>query len=72
METIQQNETTMPYYSQSPHAMLSSFVTLGDDDETRDILQELMFRKPLTIRVPTPLLTLAREKDLSCILEEDE
>ncbi|OQR92326.1 hypothetical protein ACHHYP_03838 [Achlya hypogyna] len=48
-----------------------TFVTLGDDDETMDIIQELMFRKPYKLRLPTPLVTMQREKDLSTISEEE-
>ncbi|OQS06579.1 hypothetical protein THRCLA_20342 [Thraustotheca clavata] len=69
METIQ--DTTMGW-NQDQFMALSTFITLDSADDTMDILHDLMLRKPYTIRLPTPLIPMHRERDLSSIVEEDE
>ncbi|ETV95358.1 hypothetical protein H310_11247 [Aphanomyces invadans] len=52
---------------------LGSFISLGSDQDTLDIMQDLMFmRKTFSIKPTVAVFTAPKEKNLNTISEEEE
>ncbi|RHY16432.1 hypothetical protein DYB25_000346 [Aphanomyces astaci] len=52
---------------------LGSFINLGSDQDTLDIMNDLMFmRKTFSIKPTVAVFTAPKEKNLNTISEEDE
>ncbi|OQS07171.1 hypothetical protein THRCLA_20207 [Thraustotheca clavata] len=55
------------------HRALSNFLAIGSDDDTLDIIQEMMFmKKSYSIKPTVALFTAPKDKVLTKVIEEDE
>ncbi|OQR90469.1 hypothetical protein ACHHYP_05497 [Achlya hypogyna] len=55
------------------HRALSNFLCIGSDEDTLDIIQEMMFmKKAFSIKPTVALFTAPKDKALTKVIEEDE